>query len=300
MKLLLSNIFWEYIIPFINFIYYIFYRSKIVLVNGWSLNICSKVYHRNFGDDIVYDIVKYLIDDPLKKVLNLNSIMFKKYIKAKNYVVVGSVIDIGSCNSNTVVYGAGIMKSEIEMTTKPSEIIAVRGPLSRNYLINNGVHCPKIYMDSAFILKNLYKPNKLKKYKVGIIPHTYEDNLPILEELTKSFTNSVVISMKNYVTWRDVVDKMNECELILSSSLHGLIISDVYGIPNKQIKIFTKEKNKEVKFKDYFLGVGRRDMECIDLTTKENRSIDLQSIINNYQNIDVDLDAFIKLNPFKS
>ena len=32
--------------------------------------------------------------------------------------------------------------------------------------------------------------------------------------------------------WKTVVDEMTSCKAILSSSLHGLVVSDAYSIPN--------------------------------------------------------------------
>lgn len=50
---------------------------------------------------------------------------------------------------------------------------------------------------------------------------------------------------------------LSSCQFIVSSSLHGLIIADAYGIPS----VFWNElgEENEWKFLDYFEGVGRKD-----------------------------------------
>ena len=51
----------------------------------------------------------------------------------------------------------------------PQKVLAVRGPLSRNYLLENGVDCPDVYGDPALLFPKYYKPHIYKKYKLGII-----------------------------------------------------------------------------------------------------------------------------------
>lgn len=62
-KKLLSNIFWLFIVPFYNLIYYFINKSNVILITGWSLNIGNKVYKRNFGDDIVSSARQIGIDN---------------------------------------------------------------------------------------------------------------------------------------------------------------------------------------------------------------------------------------------
>lgn len=44
----------------------------------------------------------------------------------------------------------------------------------------------------------------------------------------------------------------------MSSSLHGLIISDSYGIPNGRIKINEIDNSQDFKFKDYYSSLDEK------------------------------------------
>jgi pyruvyltransferase len=53
------------------------------------------------------------------------------------------------------------------------------------------------------------------------------------------------------------VKQIHECEYILSSSLHGIIIADSYGIPAYHIELSDKIIGGQWKFKDYYESVKR-------------------------------------------
>ena len=56
--------------------------------------------------------------------------------------------------------------------------------------------------------------------------------------------------------WTKVVDYICSCKIILSSSLHGLIISDAYKIPNIWLNEYSLNEGT-FKFKDYFQSQNR-------------------------------------------
>jgi hypothetical protein len=54
----------------------------------------------------------------------------------------------------------------------------------------------------------------------------------------------------------EVTDAIYSCKRIVSSSLHGVIVSQAYGIPAIWTKLSNKLSGDGVKFDDYFLSVG--------------------------------------------
>ena len=57
---------------------------------------------------------------------------------------------------------------------------------------------------------------------------------------------------------KNVATKISGCTVVFSSSLHGLILADSYGIPNAHIIITNKLQGDTYKFEDYYSGVGRK------------------------------------------
>jgi hypothetical protein len=71
-------------------------------------------------------------------------------------------------------------------------------------------------------------------------------------------------------TDRDVkkcLHDLSACDLIVSSSLHGLIIADAYGIPNAWLNAKNVHRGNSWKFYDYFASVGRSSFEPVNFGT---------------------------------
>lgn len=98
-----------------------------------------------------------------------------------------------------------------------------------------------------------------KKYTIGIIPHYKEQDEPVFGKLADTFSKSVLINLK--AEPMSVYEQIGSCEYVISSSLHGLIISDSFGIPNLHVKATDKLIGGKdgFKFKDYFSGYELED-----------------------------------------
>lgn len=97
---------------------------------------------------------------------------------------------------------------------------------------------------------------------MGIISHYAAANLTFISEFVAKHNDVCLLSMSKYDKWTDIIDKISLCEFIVSSSLHGLIVSDSYVILNLWVT-FSKDgiKGGFLKYRDYFSSVGRNESE---------------------------------------
>lgn len=206
----------------------------------------------NWGDDINLILPRLIAGKP--------SIPYKysplaKLGKRKNIIAIGSVLT-WLTNEESIIWGSGVINPERRLPAKPKKVLAVRGPLTREYLLDQGVSCPNVFGDPALLLPKFYQPKVEKKYTLGIIPHLTHQDHPALNNF-KSDPSVLIIDIVNYGKWSDFVDKVLSCEYIVSSSLHGLILADAYNLPNKWIGFFEMNEIKRFKYRDYYQSVGK-------------------------------------------
>lgn len=244
----------NYISKFLNTLYYyIRYGGIGVPLNTWIQLRFGHVLHRNFGDELNYYLLRELTGKP---VSNLIDICKWGYKGKPNLLFIGSLVEEFT-TPNTIIWGSGALYGgDRPLRNKPKEVRAVRGKLTREYLLKNGVNCPEVYGDPALLCPLVYMPNVEKKYKIGIIPHVDDYNHPAVKALEEQGAH--IIRLAGYNHWHDVIDEICECEIIVSSSLHGLILADAYKVPNVWITLKGELLGGTFKFHDYFSGVGRR------------------------------------------
>lgn len=217
-----------------------------------------KIKTNNWGDDVSLELVRLITNC---KVIPAQ---FRfSATKKINYSVIGSLIP-WYIYDTTIVWGSGVKSPEIPFIRKPLKILAVRGPLTRKVLIENGLQCPEVYGDPALLFPLLYNPRKVFKYDIGIILHHSDlensDSISVVESLKKKY-NVFFINIQEYGNWKNFIDNICSCKYIISSSLHGLIIADAYGIPNIWGKFTYEFGFGRFKFHDYFLSVNRNVVE---------------------------------------
>ncbi len=173
------------------------------------------------------------------------------------------------------IWGTGFVKYKEQDTKfykKKTCICAVRGELSKKRVEKILGHSIDVPLGDAGILSSYLLDEKPdKKYKVGIIAHYKEQNEKAFSELLSKFPNSVFIDVRK--TPYEVTKRIAECESILSSSLHGLIIADSLGVPNRHIVVTNNLLGDGFKFDDYYSAYGL-DHKFIDLNKEKIDSID--------------------------
>lgn len=190
---------------------------------------------KNFGDTLTPIIVKHFIGVDCE------------YVDRKEdnkFVSVGSIIHC--VKDGDVVWGTGTNRSRI-FNLQNSKFLAVRGPITRSMI--KGV-VPQVYGDPALLLPLIYNPKIEKTHKVGYLPH-YVDK-PFINDL-KDGEKMIDIQ----ADWKTVIEEVLSCEMIIASSLHGIICAEAYGIPAIWVKYSDKIVGGELKYQDYFLGTDR-------------------------------------------
>lgn len=291
-KLILKNIY-LFFRRLTNTIYYLSTsRKDILLIDGWFRQRYGKLVKRNFGDELNVYLLEALTG---KKVICARETLFF----GDRFLVIGSLIEKYS-TAKTYIWGSGAIDGNNNLLReKPLKVCAVRGKLSQEFLYRNDVKCPDIFGDPALLLPLVYQPKIEKKYRYGIIPHVCDIANPIVTSFLKKNASDVhLISFMNYGDWQSVIDEINSCEKIISSSLHGLIISDAYKIPNVWITISDNIAGGEYKYMDYFSGVDREYISPIKLTL-DREITELEDIFVRYKTICPNIDGLLQSCPFK-
>ncbi|MCC8163606.1 MAG: polysaccharide pyruvyl transferase family protein [Lachnospiraceae bacterium] len=128
------------------------------------------------------------------------------------------------------------------------DVRAVRGPETRRVLCRLGYDCPEIYGDPACLLPLFYHPaNREKKHAVSVILHHSVKDAVLPEGIHR-------ISMCT-TDYKSVINEIVSSEVIISGSLHGIILAEAYGIPAVLLK--DREPFELLKYKDYFSSTDR-------------------------------------------
>jgi pyruvyltransferase len=269
-----------------------------VIVNGFVFFDNNHIRHENWGDDINYHFLREISQRPIL-IYTRTSLAMR--LKLKNYLVIGSTIDM-CCTKNTEIWGAGIIDEVKSLRIKPRRVYAVRGPLTRKKLLEQGIECPEVYGDPALLIPRYYKPKVSKKYLYGFVPH--RSNLERIDDFTvdgvrlSERMDVLVIDLSKYDKWTDIVDQICSCENILSASLHGLIMAEAYGIPNLWIEFGKPLIGGHFKFHDFFLSIGRdRETSCV-IQGNDLPIVNIQKEFESWQPGRINLQPLIDSAPF--
>lgn len=225
----------------------------------------------NYGDLLSKYLVEKISGRPVKFVQPKKQPWYKW--DKKNYLAIGSIIH--HATKDSIVWGSGIIDSHQKIA--PADFRAVRGPKTREFLLDLGYDCPQIYGDPALLLPKFYFPKVEKKYILGIIPH-YHD----YEQVNEFYGTNSEILVIDLMTLdvEEVTRQILSCEKTISSSLHGLIVSHAYQIPSVWVEFSKKLFGDGIKFQDYLESVDisnynakfletRKDLhELVTMTTK--------------------------------
>jgi pyruvyltransferase len=220
-----------------------------ILVTWWG--------NTNFGDAFSSVLVATLSG---KRVVDSRAVY--NLARKPIFSVVGSIMEHASDQKRLHVWGSGFIEAPGMLQRRPEAVYAVRGPLTRRKLQEQGVACPEVYGDPALLCPWIYSSDKKKRYRLGLVPHYVDKENPIIRRLAAD-SGVTVINIEDGLL--PVIEAINECESIAASSLHGLVVADAYGIPSTWLKLYDGIIGGEFKFLDYFASINKR-MQPMGLT----------------------------------
>ena len=176
--------------------------------------------------------------------------------------------------AKSAIWGSGAIDNTVNPSLDPDKVFAVRGKKTRE-LIDGSAHSRHaVYPlgDPALLLPN-YVTGKgvAKRHWVGIVPHLMDQAHQALADCAVD-DGIKIIDLRGSV--QTVLSDLLSCRLVVSSSLHGLIVADAYGIPNVWVSLSNRLVGGDFKFRDYlstttnpnklqFRIRGQRDMEVL-------------------------------------
>lgn len=161
----------------------------------------------NFGDELGAIILRKL-GHKVKRVA---------FAKA-DVLLTGTMLDPAEGkNPNATIVGTG--SGHTHEAVHNFKVLAVRGRLTANAL---GVEAT---MGDLGLLASRIWHKEPTRYNVGVVRHYVDKNEYPFADIVIDATEPA----------EDVIKKISSCRVILSSSLHGIIVADSYGIPNMRI-----------------------------------------------------------------
>ena len=176
-----------------------------------------KVYYWKYRKNF-WDLLTTLL---LEKFAHLDS----KWAEPKDaeLVMVGSVLDQLPNGWDGVIAGAGRLHEKTVRSFPNAKILAVRGPLTAKGLKGNfALADPGLLADELVPLRD-------KRYDLGIVPHWTDTTLEHDPRFTR-YNPKIIRVADNPL---EVIQEIGYCKKIVSSSLHGIILADAFGIPRR-------------------------------------------------------------------
>ena len=162
----------------------------------------------NFGDELGAIILR-------KLGYKVKRVAFSK----ADVLLTGTMLDPAEIkNPNATIIGTG--SGHTHKSDHSFRILAVRGKLTAKNL-----RAGKVPLGDLGLLASRIWVKQPAKYNIGVVRHYVDhDKYPFAD---------IIIDATEPA--EEVIKKISSCRVILSSSLHGIIVADSYGIPNMRI-----------------------------------------------------------------
>tara|TARA_Y100000780_G_C13667109_1_gene410907 strand:+ start:149 stop:1648 length:1500 start_codon:yes stop_codon:yes gene_type:complete len=204
----------------------------------------------NFGDELSHILTNTILDKSKTKLYHNH-----RDNNHDSMIGVGSYIHAGKEGDR--IWGSGILDNFKHNNLDKLKYHSVRGYKTIDKIKKAGVNTENIKIgDPALILPYLYKPEMNDKFrdKIIIIPnHAKMDLYERRMKEIKDKDNEYILIDPCLTNIKTIIDAIYSSKFVISSSLHGLIISDAYKKPN--VWFYEKMEYGDFKYYDYYSSI---------------------------------------------
>jgi hypothetical protein len=169
-------------------------------------------------------------------------------ISHSQIISVGSILEHVPPLWDGHIIGSGKLHefSRLHLHTNTAKIWALRGPLSAR-----GIKGEFVLGDPGLLADELVRPQE-KVFDLGIVPH-WQDSILDFDVRNrwcpKPYTYTVINPDRDPL---EIISLIGGCRKILTSSLHGMILADAFGIPRRvEFCGELARDGGDFKFRDY-------------------------------------------------
>lgn len=190
--------------------------------------------HLNFGDALTpWLLPKY------------GYVPFLRPAADASVIGVGSILEMVPQDFAGLIWGSGLMYDAPRAFPKASAL-AVRGDLTRQRL---GLK-PSTPLGDPGLLIAAHVPRSPTNHTLAVVPHGFHANHPAILDLVRRYPReTVLIDVADHP--RAVAKRLSGAAAVITSSLHGLIFADSFGIPASWITLKPSLYGGEFKFLDH-------------------------------------------------
>lgn len=256
----------------------IYFENKLVVIDkdGTTKGALPILYwdsEPNFGDVIG----PYLVS----KITNLPTINALHSKTTPCLMTVGSILQRID-RKGMVVWGSGLIlePSHIDLIKireyKP-KVLCVRGFKTAKLLEDIGIDIVNkdAYGDPALIMPLFYQPRPISPIKISVCPHfTHKQHF-----LNSIGSNELINIIDVQSDMQNVIDQIASSSVCISTSLHGIIISQAYNIPWVWLEIIDNNlKGNDFKFLDFFSTIDQSMVSHVKIKLSDVKNIDFKDL----------------------